>query len=275
MTETLNTFEEAPQEATAEHDAAMLEKAEQLEQNNNPERPEWLPTKFESPEAMALAYASLERKLGSGQQEESQTEEQPTESEEAELPDDADLEEMENAVEAQASEVAEALDNAGLDFSDFQEEYIANGELSDEAYQALQQAGFNRDLVDSWIAGQEALMGQTTQSVFSMVGGEESYSQMTEWAGQNLSPAEIEAFNANVESGDSALVQFAVQGLYARYRSDAPSEPNLMQGQATTNQGGAFSSAAELTAAMSDPRYHKDPAYRQAVASKLARSNVF
>ena len=77
MTETLNTFAEPSQESHAEHDAAMLEKAEQLEQNNNPERPEWLPSKFESPEAMALAYSQLERKLGSGQQEETQAEEAP------------------------------------------------------------------------------------------------------------------------------------------------------------------------------------------------------
>lgn len=270
MTETLNTFAEPSQESHAEHDAAMLEKAEQLEQNNNPERPEWLPSKFESPEAMALAYSQLERKLGSGQQEETQAEEAP-DYEGVEQ----DITELENQVDAQASEVAQVLDKAGLDFNNFQDEFMEKGELSDATYQQLQEAGFGRDIVDTWISGQQALAAQMQSQVYNSVGGEQAYAEMTQWAAENLSPAEIEAFNANVESGDTALTQFAVQGLMARYRSEAPSEPKLMQGSASDNQGGSFNSAAELTAAMSDPRYHKDPAYRQAVASKLARSNVF
>lgn len=271
MTEQLNTFAEPTQEANADHDAAMLAKADQLEQNNNPERPEWLPSKFESPEAMAQAYASLERKLSSGEQVEPQAEE--------EAPDyeglDKDIEELENQVDAQASEVAEVLDKAGLDFGNLQDEFMEAGELSNDTYKKLDEAGFGRDLVDTWIAGQQALATQMQNQVYNTVGGEQEYAAMTQWASENLSPAEIEAFNANVESGDNALTQFAVQGLFARYRSDTPSEPRLVQGTASDNQGGAFGSAAELTAAMSDPRYHKDPAYRQSVATKLARSNVF
>jgi hypothetical protein len=267
MTETLNTFAEAPQDSHAEHDAAMLEKAEQLEQNNNPERPEWLPSKFESPEAMALAYSQLERKLGSGTQEQAQAEEAPA--------TEQDITQLENAVDAEAQEVAQVLGNAGLDFNNLQDEFMETGELSNATYQQLQDAGFGRDIVDTWIAGQQALAAQMQATVYNSVGGEQAYVEMTQWAAANLTPAEIDAFNANVESGDSGLTQFAVQGLMARYRSEAPSEPRLMQGTASDNQGGTFNSAAELTAAMSDPRYHKDPAYRQAVATKLARSNVF
>jgi hypothetical protein len=272
MTETLNTFEEGSGDAQQVHDQAMLEKAEQLEAANSGERPEWLPSKFESPEAMAQAYASLERKLGSSPSDE-ETQEQETSYEAVD--EQADVEEMEQQVEQQTSEVANALDSAGLDFNVFQEEYAENGELSDDAYDALEDAGFSRSLVDSWIAGQEALAGSVQASVYSIAGGEEGYMDMVSWAAENLSQQEITAFNANVDSGDPALTQFAVQGLYARYRSEGTSEPSLIQGQASNNQGGAFNSAAELTAAMSDPRYHKDPAYRQSVAEKLARSNVF
>jgi hypothetical protein len=274
MTETLNTFEEGSGDAQQAHDQAMLEKAEQLEAANSGERPEWLPSKFESPEAMAQAYASLERKLGSSPSEDTQTETTDTLPTEAE-PETDDVEEMEQQAEQQTSEVSQALDEAGLDFNTFQEEYAENGELSDDAYEALEEAGFSRSLVDSWIAGQEALANSVQNSVYSIAGGEEGYMEMVNWAAENLSSQEITAFNANVDSGDPALTQFAVQGLYARYRSEGTSEPTLIQGQASTNQGGAFNSAAELTAAMRDPRYHKDPAYRQSVAEKLARSNVF
>lgn len=263
MAETLNTFT-GEQQATApeNHDEAMLEKAEQIEQANNPDRPEWLPEKFESPEAMAQAYQQLESKLGSAPSEDADFEE-------------ASSEEIAEEVEQEAQEVASALSEKGLDFEDFQQEYLENGGLSEDAYTKLSEAGFGKDLVDSWINGQQAIADKLQNEVFGMAGGEEGYRAMTEWAAANLSPSEVDAFNANIESGDPALTQFAVQGLSARYRSEAGSEPTLLQGQASNNQGGAFNSVAELTAAMGDPRYQKDPAYRKTIADKLARSNVF
>ena len=108
-----------------------------------------------------------------------------------------------------------------------------------------------------------------------MVGGQESYAEMVQWAAENLSESEIDAYNTNVESGDMSLANFAVQGLAARYRSEVGSEPTLVQGDAASSSSGAFQSVAELTSAMRDPRYGKDPAYRSAVAEKLSRSNVF
>ena len=36
----------------------------------------------------------------------------------------------------------------------------------------------------------------------------------------------------------------------------------------------AFESIAQVTEAMSDPRYDKDPAYRASVEKKIARSSV-
>lgn len=254
-TEQLNTFNETP-ETPEGHDEAMIAKAEQLEQNNDPSRPDWLPEKFKSVEDMAQAYSELEKKMSS-------KEEQPTE------------EVNEPAPDTDATEVVDVLDKAGLDFDVFQQEYNENGGLSEDAYNALAEAGFSKSLVDSWIAGQEALAQDMTQSVYQTVGGQEQYAEMVQWAAQNLPPAEVEAFNQAVETGDANIVSFAVQGLHARYRSEAGVTPKLVQGEASPTSSGAFNSAAELTAAMRDPRYHNDPAYRQAVVDKLARSNVF
>jgi len=263
MTETLNTFEEAQPDVS--HEEAMLAKGEALEKAAQPDRPEWLPEKFDSPEKMAQAYAELERRLGSKSVEEDSPEVEESES----------AQEMADKLDAKATEVSEVLDKAGLDFGTFQEEYLQNGGLSDDAYKALDEAGFDRSLVDSWIKGQEALANRTTQEVFGIVGGESNYQEMVQWASDALDASEIEAYNANVDSGDPALVRFAVQGLAARYRSEVGTEPKLVQGNNATSSSGAFQSAAELTAAMRDPRYHNDPAYRKTVADKLARSSVF
>lgn len=264
MADSLNTYNE--DNATAEpadHTLAMLEKAEQLEKNNNPERPDWLPEKFKSVEDMAQAYNALESKLG-----QTKTDEEDYEVE------DVDPNEIEETSEG-SGDVEEVLTAAGLDFDVFQQEYAERGELSSDAYDALAEAGFPRSLVDTYIQGQEALFESMNNEVYSLAGGEEGYQEVVSWASDNLPQSEINAYNNTIESGDPSTVRFAVQGLVARYRSEVGHEPNLIQGDTGPVSGGKFESAAELTAAMRDPRYDKDPAYRQAVAQKLSRSSIF
>mgnify|MGYP005990044169 FL=1 len=252
MAEAINTYQE-PEAESQEHVKEMLEKVEGSQQD--PERPEWLPQKFKSPEDMAKAYSQLESKLGQGQQEQ-------------------DQEEVETTGEETASDVAELLDDKGLDFDVFQQEYDENGELSNDAYAALEEAGFPRSVVDTWIQGQDALASQMTGEMYNIVGGQEDYNNMVSWAADTLPESEIDAFNATMTSQNPDMIRLAIQGLNARYRSEA--EPSLLQGgTGTVSSGGRFESNAELTAAMSDPRYSKDPAYRQQVADKLARSSLF
>jgi hypothetical protein len=251
MAEALNTYQEETPESQ-EHIQAMLDK----ERTETEERPDWLPEKFKSAEEMAKAYSALESKLGQPKQQEETTEE------------------VEVTGNESASDVAQLLDDKGLDFDVFQQEYAENGGLSEDAYQALQEAGFPRSMVDSWVAGQDALAAQMTAQMYEVAGGGEQYAQMVQWAADNLPDNEVNAYNATMESGDPNMIRLAVQGLNARYRSEA--EPTLMQGgTGAVSSGGKFESTAELTAAMSDPRYAKDPAYRQSVADKLAKSSLF
>lgn len=261
MADSLNTHDANAGSEPAEHTLAMLEKAEQLEKNNNPERPDWLPEKFASVEAMAQAYTALEQKMGKPEEQEAPVE--PSEPETTSTPSN------------NANEVSEVLDSAGLDFDVFQQEYNENGELSPDAYQALEEAGFPRSLVETYIQGQEALATSATNSMYEIAGGQEGYSQMMEWASNNLDPSEIEAYNATVDTGDEGITRLAVQGLVARYRSEVGTEPSLVEGTTGATSGGRFESAAEVTAAMRDPRYQNDPAYRQRVAQMMARSSVF
>jgi hypothetical protein len=239
MADSINTFqEEAPE--SPEHQQAMLDRERGAPVD------EWLPEKFKTAEDMAKAYSSLESKLGQSKE--------PPESEVQETPSE------------NPSEVAELLDSKGLDFSVFQEEYSETGTLSDDAYTALNEAGFSKPLVDSWIAGQDAM--------YSLAGGEEQYSQMVQWASDNLPESEIDAFNATMNTQDANMISLAVQGMVSRYRSEA--EPTLIQGSNNSEpSGGKFESTAQMTTAMRDPRYATDPAYRQEVANRLAKSSLF
>jgi hypothetical protein len=252
MAEAINTYQE-PEAESQEHVNAMLEKVEGSQQD--PERPEWLPEKFKSVEEMAKAYSALEGKLGQPQQEEQE-------------------EVDEDVTNQSASEVSEVLGANGIDFDVLQQEYAELGGLSEDAYAALEEAGFPEAVVDQWIAGQEAMSQQVQSEMHSLVGGSEQYQELVGWAADALPDNEIDAFNATMETQDPNMIRLAIQGLNARYRSEAA--PNLIEGSTgAVSTGGKFSSNAELTAAMGDPRYAKDPAYRQAVADKLARSSLF
>lgn len=259
-TENLSTYVE--QGENPEHVQAMIEKGEQLEANNNSdaeERPEWLPDKFTDAQQMAEAYAQLEQKMGSG------TNEETVETEEAqEAPSPS----------AKAAEVVEALDNVGIDFDTLQGEYNELGGLSEDAYGALAEKGFSKDLVDTWIKGQEAVNTEYQTAVFDVVGGEESYKEMISWAADSLSPQEIAAYDRAIDSGDIDMVKLAVSGLTQKYQSVEGSDPSLIGGQSTSSTGGTYDSWAQVTSDMRDPRYESDPSFRQTVANKLARSNV-
>ena len=51
-------------------------------------------------------------------------------------------------------------------------------------------------------------------------------------------------------------------------------EGRRLTGKAADTSGDVFRSQAQLVEAMSDPRYDRDPAYRQDVVAKLERSDI-
>ena len=77
-----------------------------------------------------------------------------------------------------------------------------------------------------------------------------------------------------VQTGNVEMIKLAVDGLRAQYQNANGFEGTTLQGKPAKASGEVFRSQAELIAAVGDPRYDKDPAYRQDVIEKLDRSNV-
>ena len=228
------------------------------------ERPQWLPEKFKSPEDLAKAYNELQSKLGS----KSQATEEPA-------PNVEEPEEQEAQSDDVEDQAREAVENAGLDFDNLSRKYWDNGSLEDGDFDALEKSGIPRHLVEQFIAGQEAMMDATRQTVFSSVGGEEAYNDLTKWAGDNLADDEVDAFNRAVNSGDKNMTMLAVKGLHARYRSEVGSEPaRQIKGETSKSGAETYRSLAELQKDMVDPRYRNDPAFRRDVEQKLSRSDI-
>ena len=226
--------------------------AEQQEQDT--ERPAWLPEKFASPEDMAKAYGELETKLGQGEQ---QTEQK-------------------SELEIDTSQPAEeAIAKANLDPAALQQELIANnGTLTDETFAAFEKAGIPRETVESFIEGQRALSERATARVFEMAGGQEQFAAMTEWAKTGLTSDQIQAFNSAMKSGNQGQVELATRGLVAAYEAANGRSASLVRDGDPPQSGvKPFLSTEQMVQAMSDSRYHTDPAYVKMVEDRVAVSN--
>ena len=123
--------------------------------------------------------------------------------------------------------------------------------------------------------GQEELLSEEqAEMLMDMVGGEKAYQSMLTWAGDNFSQEEIEMYDGVMGSGNPDAIYYAVQALQSRYNDAVGSDGQLLTGRGTQDTDDSFKSQAELVAAMSDPRYDRDPAYRNDVMRRLENSDV-
>ena len=118
------------------------------------------------------------------------------------------------------------------------------------------------------------LSDEDVDALQEMVGGAEEYANILNWAGQNLSEAEIDMYDDVMDSGDPAACFFAIQALASRYGDENGVEGEMLVGGNPTNEYQGFRSQAELVEAMSDPRYENDPAYRADVIALLELSLI-
>ena len=225
-------------------------------------KPEGLPEKFNSVDELVKSYSELEKKLGE--------QSQPTEK----SVDPVSKTELKEQPKSDLDIATKAVDSAGLNMETLSEEFAKDGKLADGSYSSLEKAGIPKEYVDRFIAGQQAIADQQSATVKNLVGGTESYDSMSDWAGNNLSETEKQAYNTAVNSKDLEAVKLAVVGLKARYAQATGSEPTLVEGKASPSAEQGFASWAQVTQAMSDPRYAKDPAYQAEVKSKLANSKI-
>ena len=259
MTEKL-TYDPTPADAPefTEEEQNSLEVAEKLGQ----EEAELYAGKFENAEELENAYLELQKKLGSKDEDD--------EVEDTTLDEDEYPEEVADGVNliTQASE--EYWENEGAISEETMERFkeMSSSELV-EAYMAI------RDRNPDIEGGGESpdLSDAEMNQVYNSAGGEAEYNNLTSWAAQNLDESKMDAFNDIIDRGNATSIQIAVAGLRAEYEAQEGYEGRMLTGKSARTQDG-FRSQAEVVAAMNDPRYDQDPAYRQDIYDKLERSNV-
>lgn len=220
--------------------------------------------KFRSQEDLLKAYKELESKLGKPKSEDDE---------------ESSEEPVEGSEDEEAEESVEISENVKT-FTDIATRFDAEGGLTEDDMATLSKMDskqlietyFKYHAVQSAKATQEVATAQQLKTIRDSVGGDEAYGEMIQWAGQNLSPDEIDSFNSVANSNNAAALSFAVEALSNRWKSVEGYEAPLVTGKKATSTGKVFRSQAELGRAIADPRYSTDPAYRQDVEKKLARS---
>ena len=244
--------------------------------------------KYKNAEELEKAYAELESKLGA---QDTQSDEQVPEK--AEATESSDLVEyledgsinFEQVNESYGAQLGDIFKNNNVDPWAISKHFHENqGEITDAMYGQLEGAGLSRDAIDAYLDGRAVQSGyrgdvqdlgaQDVDIIKNSVGGEAEYNDMTTWAAANLDQNVIEAFDNLLDSGDPNAIQLAVTGLRAQYENATGYEGRMYTGKAPVSSGDVFRSQPELVEAMSDPRYDRDPAYRQDVIQKLDRSDI-
>ena len=262
-------------EAEDQRDSESLEIGEQLAEQQD----QLLAGKYKDAEELEKAYIELQQKLGSNEDTTEEGEAATETVDEVSEPEDLDLENLfpdDNEAQRVFNVAAELSENGEVS----PESMEAIGEMSGQevidAYSRIAAAGLEPEQggnQDSEGATTSPLTNEDIDSIQAAVGGEDAYTRMTQWAGENFTPQEIQAYDAALESGDLNQINLGLQALYYRYQDAVGYEGDMVQGKAAQAVEG-FRSQAEVVRAMGDPRYEDDPAYRQDVYEKLERSNI-
>ena len=237
-------FNEAEQEALAIGEAAAAEEAQLLA------------GKFRDAEELEKAYIELQSKLGSRQ---------------------------EDSSDEGVDDEGEETDEAPYNVLDVLWEEAQLGELSSETKEQLSQMNpaevaaeylKYRQQIEQNQVPTEDISEQEVTELRGIAGGDEAYQDMVAWASENLTPEDIQRYDNVIAGGNYDAISFAVQALQSKYSEAMGVEGQLFTGKPADNTRDVFRSQAEVVAAMSDPRYARDPADRSDVFEKLERSNL-
>ena len=238
------------------------------------EQQQLLAGKYKNAEDLEKAYVELQKKLGGEGAEDSETTGESKDS-----ADDGETSE-ETKETKEDSEAVSLINEASAEYWDndksLSEDTIAKlGEMSSQdllnAYLEIQK---NQPAPEAQATEVPDLTDKDINTVREAVGGEAEYNKVIGWAGQNLSESDIQSFDDLISTGNVGAIKLAVSGLKAQYETANGYEGRMLSGKPPRSSGDVFRSQAQLVAAMCDPRYENDPAYRQDVIEKLDRSDM-
>jgi len=256
---------------------------EQFIQEQQSQEPELLLGKFKSQEDLAKAYQELEKKLGQGVT--------PTPASPSETPTESPTSyTAEQAAGVYGQEAVDRLAEKGLDLADVMFKADNGQDISDHFDTLAEVFQVPRQVVENYVGKAQAqpaadaspgLSDSDADQLKAMVGGEAGFNELSQWAASNLPKDELANYNAVVDSGNKAAIEWALKAIQAqRGAPDAVIEPKLLGGGEAAPQK-RFESQQQVLDAMNKRNergqrlYDVDEAYRAKVTQLLAMSDVF
>ena len=256
MAETL-TYENNPEVTSIDNlnadEQDSLKVGEQMQEAQD----NLLAGKYKNAQELEQGYIELQKKLGEGEAEEPVAE--------------AEEEEYEGEEGEEDGSILDELWEYEINNEEFHEDAVAELQQMDPVDLANLHIEYRKQVEEEGVGAKDFTEAEMTE-LKGVVGGDENYQNMLQWAGANLNQQEIDMFDAVMQRGDALGAFFAIRSLAYRYNDAAGYEGKMLTGNAPKTSGSQYRSQQEVIQAMSDPRYESDPAYRKDIMDKLNRS---
>ena len=259
----------------AEKEAESLKIGEELMSKQD----KMLAGKYKNAEELESAYLELQKKLGETP---ASTAEDTAEPEQNFYTDEGEVN-YETANQVYGEQVTNTFKENGIDPFEMNKHFVENnGTLSDEMYDQLNKAGFNKNIVDQYLKGVREEVGFDAPAatlsdadiadVKSIANGEDGYQSLMDWAGKNLSKEDQDNYDQVLTTGNKTAIKFAVKALMGQYEDANGRDSKIVTGKESPQE--SYRSMAEVVRDMNKPEYTQDQAFRDDVLRKLSASNL-
>ena len=256
MAETL-TYENNPEVTSIDNLNADEQDSLKVGETMQEAQDNLLAGKYKNAQELEQGYIELQKKLGEGEAEEPVAE--------------AEEEEYEGEEGEEDGSILDELWEYEINNEEFHEDAVAELQQMDPVDLANLHIEYRKQVEEEGVGAKDFTEAEMTE-LKGVVGGDENYQNMLQWAGANLNQQEIDMFDAVMQRGDALGAFFAIRSLAYRYNDAAGYEGKMLTGNAPKTSGSQYRSQQEVIQAMSDPRYESDPAYRKDIMDKLKRS---
>ena len=256
MAETL-TYENNPEVTSIDNLNADEQDSLKVGETMQEAQDNLLAGKYKNAQDLEQGYIELQKKLGEGEAEEPVAE--------------AEEEEYEGEEGEEDISILDELWEYELNNEEFHEDAVAELQQMDPVDLANLHIEYRKQVEEEGVGAKDFTEAEMSE-LKGVVGGDENYQNMLQWAGANLNQQEIDMFDAVMQRGDALGAFFAIRSLAYRYNDAAGYEGKMLTGNAPKTSGSQYRSQQEVIQAMSDPRYESDPAYRKDIMDKLKRS---
>lgn len=198
--------------------------------------------KFKSQEDLLAAYQELEKKMG-------QPKEEPQKVE---------------SPETQDSQTEPAADGS-FNTTQYEQEFVQNGSLSDQSYADLEAKGFSRQQVDAYINGQKAYAASIQNDIYSSVGGHDQYLDLINWASENVDGATLSEYNDAVDKMDVDRMKRTLEYINLKRGTSTPREARRIEGNAPAGGIQPYANKNEWQRDQTNRLYGKDAKYTNMV----------